>query len=180
MKHVGTALAALFILLLALHVPAQRKPDKPLQKLPITKSSGAVTSGDFAVAIDRLISAMDGALRIPSRSGLKPTNPGAPLDNKVVVSRLKSTFDHYRPYFRGAPRPILVREDSLNQSPQSARNDLKLLVKWGFVAPTGPLVLNKKLSAADLGKILGHFFSQVTFLTHKPDPKWTPRLNPDG
>jgi hypothetical protein len=59
---------------------------------------------------------------------------------------------------------------------------IEALVAWGFVAPVGPLVVGPgdTLTAAQAGDALGYFFSQVALLSHRADPKWTPRLQPLG
>lgn len=140
-----------------------------------------VTRGEFYVTLNKLTAATDSLLGLPKRSGAKPDRPDALLTRAEMARAFKDTFDHFRPKFKVTPRPYQVVKKALaDKNEPATQQDLELLIKWGFVAPVGPLVVGPgpNLSAKQAGDALGYFFSQLSVLTHRADPKWTPRLEP--
>lgn len=145
------------------------------------QKSPYVTRGEFYVTLNKLTSATDSVLGLPRKSGAKPDRADALITRAEMASALKETFDHFRPKFKVAPRPYQVVSKALtDKNEPAAQKDLELLIKWGFVAPVGPLVVGPgpNLSPKQAGDALGYFFSQMSVLTHRADAKWTPRLEP--
>ena len=163
--------------------PAQTNPQKTVAK-PIVVRSGSTTRGDFWVILGKLSSAADTILGNEKRSNSKPDRLDDPVTRTEIITALKGTFDHFRPKFRVAPRPGFVDMKAIKErNPLTTQSNLEILVKWGMIGPVGPLVVGpgENLSPQQVGDALGYFFSQLTILTHKALPKWTPKIEPqDG
>lgn len=175
-------LACALISLVFVVAPAQSQ--KPKIQLPAQKTGKThqVTKGEFMVAFDKLRASCDKVLGIPARSGGKPANYDDPITRDEVTQAFADLFEHFKPSFRVTPRPLKPDEKALssrNSAPTAAT--LRKLIKWGFVAPVGPLVVGpgKYLNSDQIGDALGYFYLQVAVLTKKALPKWTPAINPE-
>lgn len=178
MKLVGTLL-----LLVAMSIgiaQTQKQTMKPPKSH--AGSSKWVTRGQFWVAYDKLRISCDQVLGIPARSGTKPAKPDELITRAEVSKSLSDLMTHYKPQFRVTPRPAWIDKKALtsNNDPETAKL-LEPLVKWGFVAPVGPLVVGpgKNLTSQQTGDALGYFYLQISVLTKKALPKWTPSINPE-
>jgi len=118
------------------------------------------------------------------RSNSKPDRLNELVTRSEIVTALKGLLDHYQPKFRVAPRPSTVVMKAIKaRNPVAVQKDLTTLVKWGMVAPVGPLVVGPgdNLNSQQIGDALGYFFGQVSLLSHRAIPKWTPNIEPqDG
>ncbi len=153
--------------------------EKQVQKPVVAKSSEPVTETSFLSAAYRLCAAADKTVGLKPLATPTAQNPTKPVRRSQVVATLHTLFEHFRPKFRMAPRPWPCDTEAIaKHNAPSDRPVLESLVKWGFVAPVGPIVIgpDDKLTPAEVGDALGIFFCQVAYLTHTPDPKWTPGL----
>ncbi len=143
--------------------------------LVATAQTGSVpVSGKTATALFQRIDPV-----FASKSGLKGFGKvsfaeGA-LDRKALVSTMHKVFKHYQPNFRVTPRPyrVITAYLDLNKDTET-RAQLQELIRWGAVAPAGPLVTNDDtLSPEELGDSLAYFYLLLTKVTYQPDPKWS-------
>lgn len=111
-----------------------------------------------------------------------PVGSGA-VSRGEVLEDLERLMEHYRPVFRVTPRPLPVVAEAVEGSGLDAagKERLEKLVRWGFVAPVGPLAWGegRGLTGEEAGDALGFFYARVALLTTQPDPKWTPALQPE-
>lgn len=144
-------------------------------------TSQPASKADFASAIRTLDSAMSKRLTIkPLASTSAATGQ---VTRKEVAAKLIELMKHYQPKFRVTPRPFDVYPEVIDQFNKDAtiRTDLRILSRWGLIGPVGPLVSNKSdaIGEEELGDSLGFFYAHIAYLTHQPDPRWTPNLS-DG
>lgn len=154
----------------------------PQTKAP-SHANKPVTRAEFFVVVDKMRAATDKILGLPARSGTKPERPDSVLTRSEVILAFSDLFKFYRPQFLSTPRPLKVDKKAITQRNLPAvQPQLELLVKWGFVAQVGPLVVGPgdTLTAEQAGDALGFFWNQLTMLTTKVDPRWSPRLEPQG
>lgn len=176
---------ALAIGLALIAVPANAQVAKkvvPQTKAPV-HANKPVTRAQFFFVVDKMRAATDKVLGLPARSGGKPDRPDALLTRSEVIEAFSDLFKAYRSKFLSTPRPLKVDKKALTQRNAAAvQPQLELLVKWGFVAQVGPLVVGPgdSLTAEQAGDALGFFWNQLTLLTTQVDPRWSPRLEPQG
>lgn len=114
-----------------------------------------------------------------SKSGLKSFGTvefadGA-LEKRELVATMHQVFQHYRPSFRVTVRPYRIIGEYLDSNADAqTRSQLQELIRWGAVAPAGPLVTNEsRLSPEELGDTLAYFYLLLTRVTYQPDPDWS-------
>lgn len=105
---------------------------------------------------------------------------GEKVSRTEFVTTMSKVFDHYKPSVRSTPRPFRLIPEYLDTNKDAAvKEKLRELIRWGFVAPAGPLVTGgETLSAEEVGDALGYFYVQLKVVTYQPDPKWTASLAP--
>jgi len=143
--------------------------------------SKPASRADFESAVVQLDAAMSKRLKIKQ---IAPVKPGeGTVTRKEVAARLIALMKHYQPKFRVTPRPFDVYPEVIDQFNKDAtlRTDLRALSRWGLIGPVGPLVSNpsENMSEEQVGDSLGYFYAHIAYLTHQPDPRWTPALS-DG
>lgn len=174
-----------WLLVLALSVSANTQETKKAVPAapPPPKVQKPVTRGEFFAVVGKLRSNTDRLIGLPVRSGAKPQRPSDPITRSEVILLFAELLDAYKPSFQSVPRPSRIDKAAIQQRNEpGVQAKLETLVKWGFVAPVGQLVVGpgKTLTADQAGDAIGFFWNQVTFLVTKVDPKWSPRLEPQG
>ncbi len=91
-----------------------------------------------------------------------------------IIAGFWKLYTLARPKFRFSPRPIKVLG-------KPAELTLTILIKYGFVAPVGPLTLASRInfSLDEYGDALGMFLARTAELTHTPSSQWSPYLQRD-
>ncbi len=145
----------------------------------IGQSEPLVTRVDFIASVTELDSAMSKLLKLPAyQSSLESDGD---LSRNEMIAELNRMLDHYRPAFRVTPRPYREYPNVFDQyNPEGeTRTIIRKLNRWGVIAPVGPIVTNAGpgLTAHEVGDGLGYFYSQISYLSHQPDPRWTPALS---
>ncbi len=108
-----------------------------------------------------------------------------PVTRAEVVEQMARIFQSISPKFQFTPRPFRTEVGVIkrfNAEPKT-QGQMERLVRWGFLAPVGPLVVGPgdSLSIAAFGDAVGYFLSQLAAMTYFADPDWVPRLQPlDG
>ena len=115
----------------------------------------------------------------------RPVGEKRPITRAEVVRRMDEIFLSVKPKFQFTPRPFRTEEAVIkrfNDDPVTQAR-MKKLVRWGFLAPVGPLVVGpgESLTIAAFGDAVGYFLSQMAAMTYFADPNWVPALQPkDG
>lgn len=142
-----------------------------------------VTVKEADIVFNRIETAMRTVLKLPKLKA-EVRQVQRPITKNEVILRLDKMFEAIKPKFQYTPRPFKTNEEVLNRynSDPEIRKKLLRLVKYGCVAPVGPLVVGSPdtVSMADFGDALGYFMSQMAFLTYYADPKWAPNLQNSG
>lgn len=139
-----------------------------------------VTEAEFYKACGLFEDAHRRTLGMPKFEG-RPSGTDKPVSRAAVAAELARVFQRLRPKVRLTPRPYRVDRALIDRrNSGKAREELALLVRWGLVAPVGPLVAGpaETLTVAEAGDAIGYFFSQATWLTQTPSKRWTPSLMP--
>jgi len=98
---------------------------------------------------------------------------------KEIIAEFQRVTDVFRPRFRMTPRPYRTRPSAVEKANDAATaKTVQGLARFGLMAPVGPLAVGPAdhLTLAQFGDEVGILFSQLTFLTHQPDPRWTPNI----
>jgi hypothetical protein len=112
-----------------------------------------------------------------------PAAPAAPLpegstaaSRQQIVRGLHRVFFVARPKFRYTPFPSPI--DAVRYRGQPAGEQIRELVEWGALAPTGPLAIGpgETVALRDFGEALGFLFIRLADLTHTASAKWSPKL----
>lgn len=143
-------------------------------------SAQPVTEADFYKACSMLEDAHRKSVGLGPAEGRAKGGP-APLTRAAAAAALVQVFERARSKVRLTPRPYRVDKGLIERrNSGKTREHLELLVRWGLAAPSGPLVAGPgdSLDAAAAGDLLGHFFSQLSWLTQRPSKRWTPSLMP--
>lgn len=137
-----------------------------------------VSREDFRLAVQELDAAMSKVLKLSPHDITLPKD--GQLSRPDMIVQLDALFEHYRPAFRVTPRPYREYPQVIDQynSDGKIRDILRKLNRWGVIASVGPIVVREEpgMSAHEVGDALGYFYGQIAFLTHQPDPRWTPAL----
>ncbi|MCH7946112.1 MAG: hypothetical protein IIC73_08895 [Armatimonadetes bacterium] len=114
-----------------------------------------------------------------------PIGQNRPVTRAEVVAQMERIFKSVRPKFQFTPRPFRTEVGVIkrfNADPKTQER-MEKLVRWGFLAPVGPLVVGPgdSLSIPAFGDAVGYFLSQMAAMTYFADPDWVPELPPfDG
>ncbi|MCH8978337.1 MAG: hypothetical protein IH945_03735 [Armatimonadetes bacterium] len=158
--------------------------------VPIALAAVCIGSSAFAqdapvtvAEANAVFAKIDAAVRDVMK--MKPADKGPvgedrPITRAEVVQRMESIFQSMRPKFQFTPRPFR-REPGVikrfNADPKT-QEKMEMLVRWGFLAPVGPLVVGPadSVSIAVFGDAVGYYLSQMAAMTYFADPNWVPAL----
>lgn len=103
-----------------------------------------------------------------------------PVTRAEVVSEFHRIFDMAKPEFKFSPRKLTYDSSLLTIKDPSAKSKLQSLIAWGCVDRVGPLATSSKdtLGVLEFGDAVGFLLSRVAQLTHTPDPRFSPDLEP--
>lgn len=111
-----------------------------------------------------------------------PVGEDRPITRAEVVQRMDKIFQSVKPKFQFTPRPFRTEEAVIKRFNDDPKTQalMKNLVRWGFVAPVGPLVVgpDDSLMIPAFGDAVGYFLSQLAAMTYFADPNWVPALQP--
>lgn len=141
-----------------------------------------VTEAEFVRAEHRIRVAFDQTLELKETASPDVSKLTGALTKDRVLIILGEAMAHFQGSFVSHPRPHKVDmaklEKRVSKPALPAAADL---LKWGMIAPTAPVVTSKEaLTAKQLGDALGYFYSRIAYLCHKPIPKFSPYLEPQG
>ena len=131
---------------------------------------------------------IDDAVRVVlkmKKAAKGPVGQNRPITRAEVVAKMERIFKAIRPKFQFTPRPFRTEVGVIkrfNADPKT-QEQMEMLVRWGFLAPVGPLVVGPgdSLSIPVFGNAVGYFLSQLAAMTYFADPDWVPQLQPlDG
>lgn len=158
-----------FLLIAALPALAAAQPETP------------VTKREMARVFARVEASIRPILATEARPAPTETS-AAPASRLDAIRTMHRIFTGAKPRFTLTPRPLPLRP-GVTTLPANApvRHQAEELVRWGFLAPGGPLLTSKTPAMAprDLGDAVGYFLARLADLTHLPKPKWSPYLQDD-
>ncbi len=146
---------------------------------PVWAAEPPVTKGEMLAALGRCETSLHKVLKMPPPKARKGSS--APATRAEVLKEFNRVFAEVEPHFKVTPCPSLVDTAAIaKRNPAKQRPTIAKLVRWGCVAPVGPLVVGpgETLTVEQYGDALGFFFTRVTGLTHMPSQRWTPYLQP--
>lgn len=142
-----------------------------------------VTVGEADAVFAKIENSFRTVLKLGTVTESKP-GPNRPITRAEIATRLDNLFVLVKPKFEFTPRPYRVKREVIDRfNPFSETQELLAeMVKWGLIAPVGPLVTGSKdeISISEFGTAIGHFVHQVAALTYFADPEWEPNLMPTG
>ncbi|MCW5936325.1 MAG: hypothetical protein KIT11_03340 [Fimbriimonadaceae bacterium] len=169
---------------LVLANPAARGQEKEIAPRP-TASVGAapVTRGEAHVVLSRFDRAASKVLGLEAPPMVKVAEPDKPITRGEIIKLLREKLDRFRPKFVVTPRPSPIDRKALeSRNKPNVRQDLEPLLRSGFVAPVGPVVVGpaETLTVDEFADLVGFFFSRLADLTHKPSAQFSPEIMKGG
>ena len=154
-----------------------------LSSVAWTQSKAPVTVAEADAVFQKIDASIRSVLKIKPVDK-KRFGPDRPITRAEVVARLDALFDTYRPKFQYTPRPFRYAPDVIKRfnTDVVTQNRMERLVRWGFLAPVGPVVTSPTdtLTIPEFADAVGYFMSQTAALTYFADPRWVPNLQPPG
>lgn len=137
-----------------------------------------VTRGEVHAATARLEALVREVLRLPAGAAPAPAKPDEVATRTEVTQALARLFRVAEPKFVYTPRPQKFDAGRVRKLPVAAdQATLERLIRWGCVAPYGPLATNAAgLTPKELGDALGFCVARLAELTHTPSSKFSPGL----
>lgn len=136
-----------------------------------------VTQKEVDNACKKVLSSFSANLNLPTHS-IKLNGGNTVATRGYIIQRFHSMFTYIKPKFLRKPDPAFKKSkiDSKGLSTVEAAL-LRTLVDNGFVQSNSPLATGKitRFSTTEFGTDLGKFIVQAAELTHKSDPKYSPR-----
>jgi len=152
---------------------------KPYMPRKIVLSPEPVTRDEAKKVIDQVDAALVNVM--PSVKKTASSLSGSqPVTRAEVVSEFHRIFDAAKPEFKFTPRKISYDSSLLTLKDASAKTKLQSLIAWGCVDRVGPLATSGKdtLGVLEFGDAVGFLLARVAQLSHMPDPRFTPDLEP--
>lgn len=150
--------------------------------LAATLQSAYVTDIEALAAFDKIENAIKQVLGVPPSTSARSTGKGKAASRLLILSTISSLFSRARNVSIFTPRPLQFDRSRLTLfSDPSNEAKLEELIRWGAIAPVGPLAIWKKpgLTISEFGDALGYLTLRIAELTHTPSIKWSPYLQLD-
>ncbi|MCE9559801.1 MAG: hypothetical protein K8R88_12725 [Armatimonadetes bacterium] len=130
-----------------------------------------------------IVSRMDDILHdlYKGASNEKPVISGSQeksVTRSEIIDSFYFLFTKAKSGFKFMPRLAKSDPKKFQLLNASAKSQGDTLVKWGFLAPVGPLLTDSKqeISITQFGDAVGYFLARLSELTHKPSSKYSPDL----
>lgn len=164
-----------FVLLVFVAACVRAEPPAPKSeedlRAPVTRAEVLLTLSQSEAALRR-------ALKMPEIEERKGSDE-TPMTRAEIAKEFDRVLEAFRPKFRLTPVRKRWDPRAIDQNnPPEQRATFRKLVRWQVVAPVGPLVTGpaQTLEPEQYGDALGFLFSTLSWLTHAPSPKWTPKI----
>lgn len=154
------------------HGQAQTPPPKLDEKSPVTLDEVRASFARLEAVLVKRHKVSIPATKLPAGS--------SPATRAQIVGEIVRLFDALRPKFRFTPRPPRTYDAVIDaRNDPALAKDLNRLIRFGMVAPVGPLATGPgpNLTPQQLGDALGFAFVQMGGMLHQPDPKWSPDIS---
>ncbi len=132
---------------------------------------------EVRIVLHRSESALRKALKMPAVKLIPGETRAA--TRKEIIDEFERVVAVFRPQFRVTPRPFRTVPSAVEKANDAATaQKVNAMARFGLMAPVGPLAVGPQanLSLAQFGDEVGILFSQLSYLTHQPDPRWTPNI----
>ena len=103
-----------------------------------------------------------------------------PVSRAEIVDQLNRVFEAAKPAFTYTPKKVGFDPSLLTIKSGDSKAHLETLIAWGCVDRVGPLATSGKdtLGVLEFGDAVGFFMARVAQLSHYPDARFTPELEP--
>jgi hypothetical protein len=103
-----------------------------------------------------------------------------PVTKDELLAEFDFLYNSVKPEFKYTPQPVWYDPKVITIRNSSSKKTIDKMIKWGFVARVCPLATSKTetISLDDFAYTVGFFVSRLGELTHMPEPKNTPILEP--
>lgn len=171
------------VLLLATMAFAQDggKPKLPKQNVKGVNEAAPVTQAEASAVFTRARNVINIAriAKLATKSQLASSNQLVTRD--MVIMEMAKMLKESEPAIKLVPRPVVFDAKLLKAGSPGSKTALLKLVKWGFVAPVGPLATGPtaNMTPREFGDAVGFFLARLTDVTHMPSIKWSPYLQSD-
>lgn len=176
---ISTAAAGLILVGLA---PAQT-PDpqrsKPYVPRKIVLSPQPVTRKEAKAIFQKMDICLAKVVHAQKSSDF--ANAGAqPVTRAEIIDQFAKMFEAASPAFTFTPKKVAFDASLLTVKQPPSRTHLETLIAWGCVDRVGPLATSAKdtLGVLEFGDAVGFFLARIAQLSHYPDPRFTPELEP--
>lgn len=180
-KKIQIAVCALLLAacLAAAQDGAPPQKAKPYVPRKIVLSPEPVTRDEAKKVIDQVDSALAAVMPAIKKSE-SPLAGSQPVTRGEVVSEFNRIFESAKPEFKFTPRKVSYDSSLLTLKDATAKSRLQSLIAWGCVDRVGPLATSSKdtLGVLEFGDAVGFLLARVAQLSHMPDPRFTPDLEP--
>jgi hypothetical protein len=173
--------AALLLVTVAFAQEGEGKPKLPKQNVKGVNETSPVTQSEASAVFVRARNVINVAriAKIPTKTKLGSSNQLITRD--MVILEMARLLKESEPAIKLVPRPVVFNATLLKAGSPGSKSALLKLVKWGFVAPVGPLATGPtaNLTPREFGDAVGFFLARLTDVTHMPSIKWSPYLQSD-
>lgn len=180
-KKIQGTVCALILVVCVAGAQEVRPPQKAKPYVPrkIVLSPEPVTKDEAKKVIDQVDSALVAVMPAVKKSE-SPLAGSQPVTRAEVVSEFNRIFEAAKPEFKFTPRRVSYDASLLTLKDAGAKSRLQSLIAWGCVDQVGPLATSSKdtLGVLEFGDAVGFLLARVAQLSHMPDPKFTPSLEP--
>lgn len=136
-----------------------------------------VRHDEMRIVLNRSENSLRKALGLPAQKLVPGEKRSA--TRKEIIAEFDRIVRDFRPHFRMTPRPMRTVPAAVEKANDAATAKQILdMARRGLIAPVGPLAVGpaESLTLAQFGDEVGILFSQLAFLTHQPDPRWSPNI----
>lgn len=140
--------------------------------------SGPVTRREVSVTLTEAGNALRRAMKMPEVSRPASSEEGA-ATRADIIRAFDAEFESFVTKFVVTPVPQRRDPRAIEENnPAELHPVLKRLVRYGAVAPVGPLVVGPEdsLSLEQYGDALAMLMNALLRACHRPDVTWSPRL----
>lgn len=176
-RFLGTcALLVLAPMVFAQQGDLRAKPYEPrkivLSPQPVTKDEANLIFAKVNEAIVRAIPDLK-----PAATHLAGS---APVTREEVVDQFDRIFRMAKPEFKFTPKKVTYDPKILTIKDKATRVKLQNLIAWGCIDRVGILATARKntMGVLEFGDAIGLLTARVAELTHMPDPRFSPELQP--
>lgn len=158
-------------------------PVAPRKQMPAVAvdTKTPVTDAEARATFKKVIANLPSITGKPIPNGMGPLpDSSKPITREDMLAELDFVFNLVKPEFKFTPRTVWYDPKVITVKNGASKKILDKMIKWGCVARVCPLATSKAdtISLDDFAYTVGYFVTRLGDLTHMPEPKNTPILEP--